>query len=832
MPRLHLTVTILLLAHALQAQQPVLEWVKVFRENNPDNYSTLNSGRSVGRDADGNVYTAGTFSYTVDFDPADAEFFMSGSTVHNYGIYISKLDKDGNFAWAKEIPTRINHEDIELEVDQSGNVYVGSCFRETIDVDPGPAELIRPVYGLKDAFVIKLDSDGNLIWFKQFGGLGAEAEVNILALDKDNNIIVCGLFNNTVDFDPGPSFFNITSSFFHQTFITKLSPNGNLIWAKQFGNGIQTVHRSIVADVTCDGDGNIFTMGGFAGDCDFDPGAGVFFLSSASIADGFVSKLDANGNFVWAKHIRNAGAQHSYHMIPRGIALDKDGNVFTSGSFNGVQDFDPGTGIYTVNSETDYCFYILKLNPQGDFIWVKIINGVDSDIGLDMVIGNDNNIYAVGEFSSIVDFDPGPGEFLLGTPDYVTSSALVKLTADGDFIYAARFPGDNYGRSEFKRMAIDAALNIYVTGYFEGNVDFDPGPTYTYPLNSGARQSPFVLKLGPCAGATYVTLTVSACNSYTFNNETFDSSGTYIRTIPNATGCDSVITLELTLNKKATQQSITICEGEFFFAGGADQRTSGTYIDTLQTVLGCDSVVTTFLTVNQKPQPNLGPDRSICTGTTLTIYPGAFNTYEWQDMSTAESLVITAPGTYFVKVTDAYQCSASDTMVVPSLLPLPANFLKEKDSLCQYGSLDIAPSQSFSQYEWSTGAAQRVVDLKQPGTYWLTVTDANGCRGTDTISILPKQCLAGFFYPTAFSPNGDGKNDVFKPMLHGNVMKYSLSVYNRWGAVVFQSADPNKGWDGTISGKPQSTEIFVWICQYQFEGEEPKTEKGTVTLVR
>lgn len=832
MLKLFLSVTTLLIVLALQAQQPVLQWAKVFEEHNPWNYSTVNNGRSVDVDQQGNVYSVGLFSYTIDFDPNAGVYDLAGGSWSNHGIYISKLDKDGNFAWVRQIPTVVEFGDIEIQVDPAGNVYVASSFRQEADMDPGPGVLMMTTYGFKDAFVIKLDTDGNLVWVKRFGGPGdTGAECNMLELDKDNNVIVGGLFNNTIDFDPGPGTYNITSSVHQQAFIVKLNNNGDLIWAKQFGNGPIVYHNSNIVDIKCDANGDIFTMGRFGGTCDFDPGPGVFNLTSTSIMDGFISKLTPNGDFVWAKRIGNTGYQYNYHMYSRAIAFDNMGNVFTTGSFIGTFDFDPGPAVYNVNSEASYSCFILKLTPQGDFVWVKTIDGTDYDSGNDMVIGNDNNIYIVGEFSPVVDFDPGPGDSTVTTPHY-GASALVKLTSDGNFICAAAFPSIQYGTSLFRRMEIDANLNIYVTGMFGGIIDFDPSPINSYPLSSGANQAPFVLKLGPCTLRTDSTLVVSACNSYILNNETFDSSGTYIRTIPNAAGCDSVITLQLTLNKKATRQSITICEGEFFFAGGANQRTTGTYIDTLQTVTGCDSVVTTQLTVNPRPLPNLGPDKSICTGNELAISPGSFDAYQWQDMSTADSFTIAAPGIYWVKVTNAFQCTTTDSLVVPALLPTPSNFLKEKDSLCSYASLDISSSRSYSQYEWSTGGAQRQVTLKQPGTYWLTVTDANGCSGSDTIIILPKQCMAGFFCPSAFTPNGDRNNDIFKPLLHGNVKQYRLIVYNRWGAVVFQSTEPQKGWDGTISGKPQSTETFVWICTYQFEGEEPKTEKGVITLIR
>ena len=268
------------------------------------------------------------------------------------------------------------------------------------------------------------------------------------------------------------------------------------------------------------------------------------------------------------------------------------------------------------------------------------------------------------------------------------------------------------------------------------------------------------------------------------------------------------------------------------FAGGAGQTASGKYVDTLQTVLGCDSIVTTDLTVNPKPLPYLGPDKNLCSNTEVIVTPGPFASYLWQDMSIADSFTINGPGTYWVKVTNSFGCTATDTLNIPVLLPSPSNFLKESDSICGYESLIVSSAIPYTSYKWSTGATDKKVQLQQPGTYWLTVTDANGCSGTDSFRLYIKHCRSGFYVPSAFSPNGDRKNDVLRPLISGNVKQYRFAVYNRWGAMVFQSTDPHKGWDGKMAGNAQGNAVFVWTCFYQLEGAEPKIEKGTVILIR
>ena len=130
------------------------------------------------------------------------------------------------------------------------------------------------------------------------------------------------------------------------------------------------------------------------------------------------------------------------------------------------------------------------------------------------------------------------------------------------------------------------------------------------------------------------------------------------------------------------------------------------------------------------------------------------------------------------------------------------------------------------------GATGSSVTINNPGLYWLEVTDNNDCKGRDTVIISAKDCLKSFYMPTAFTPNSDGKNDVLKPVIYGNMKSYQLRIYNRFGQQVFQTKDITKGWDGNFSGVKQDSNTFVWTCTYHFEGEDAAIKNGTVVLIR
>jgi gliding motility-associated-like protein len=152
--------------------------------------------------------------------------------------------------------------------------------------------------------------------------------------------------------------------------------------------------------------------------------------------------------------------------------------------------------------------------------------------------------------------------------------------------------------------------------------------------------------------------------------------------------------------------------------------------------------------------------------------------------------------------------------------------------LCSYEDLTLRSTIPFQQHTWSTGDNQATILVSQPGTYWLQGTDRYGCTGRDSLYIGSKQCPYGFFMPTAFSPNNDGRNEWCRPRLFGRIVKYHFTLYNRWGQKVFDSTDPTRAWDGRINGIPAETGTYVWSCLYQLENRGEEGKKGTVLLVR
>ncbi|HEY5966605.1 MAG TPA: gliding motility-associated C-terminal domain-containing protein [Chitinophagaceae bacterium] len=263
-------------------------------------------------------------------------------------------------------------------------------------------------------------------------------------------------------------------------------------------------------------------------------------------------------------------------------------------------------------------------------------------------------------------------------------------------------------------------------------------------------------------------------------------------------------------------------------------NSTGTYSIVGITTEGCKSFDTLMITkLWELPVISLNQDPTLCVGDTRVLDAGSgYVSYSWNTGSNSQSITVSNIDQYSVSVIDNNGCKGGDTTMISQMLALPANFLGPDTAICSYGDLQLKTTAGFNQYTWSNGSLSSSIIIKQPGLYWLRVKDGNGCFGKDSIIVNQKECLKGFFMPTGFTPNTDGKNDLLKPILLGDVVQYKFWIYNRWGELVFETTDLNRGWNGVYKGLPQNSGVFVWMCQYQFEGETPKQEKGTAVLIR
>jgi gliding motility-associated-like protein len=238
------------------------------------------------------------------------------------------------------------------------------------------------------------------------------------------------------------------------------------------------------------------------------------------------------------------------------------------------------------------------------------------------------------------------------------------------------------------------------------------------------------------------------------------------------------------------------------------------------------------ISVFKSPVVALDTSGRLCSGTSRKLDAGSFTSYLWSDGSTGRTLLVSNTGIYHVTVTDNNGCKGSDSTVITDILPGPKGFIPRDTSICSYGTLTLNAAAGFKNYLWSNNSAATSITVNQPGTYSLQVTDYNSCTAKETVTVALKQCMQGFYIPNAFTPNNDSRNDVFKPLLFGDVISYRFIIYNRFGQKVFETTNVAKGWDGTLKISPQDSDVFVWICNYQLAGSSPEIKKGSVMLMK
>jgi len=474
----------ILFGENVSAQETVvLNWAKRIGGTGADR------ARDMAFDAAGNIYTTGYYTGTVDFDPGPgiANLISAGSS----DIFILKLDADGNFVWAKSVGGNGPDSPMGIAVDALGNVYITGGFATTADFDPGPGVFNLTSAGQTDIYIAKLDPAGNFVWAKGvIGGTWYDHGYKII-LDATGNVHVVGRFyyqGGARDFDPGPGTFFLTADW-EDIFILKLDNDGNFLWARDIGNVQENRGYSIALDAS----GNIYTTGYFKGTTDFDPGAGVYNLTSSGDWDVFYSKLDANGNFVWARAMVNStSTYYSDGNYGRKIALDASGNIYATGRYSGTTDFDFGTGTFNLTSNGGYDIYLLKMTNDGDFVWAKSMGGSGYDEGFSLSVSSTDDVYVTGFFVNTVDFDPSAATFNLTATGSNDDIFVSKFDSNGNFIWASSMGGPNDDQGT--NIATNATEDVYVLGWFSGTADFDPGACTLF-LSSAGADDLFIQKL-------------------------------------------------------------------------------------------------------------------------------------------------------------------------------------------------------------------------------------------------------------------------------------------------------------------------------------------------
>jgi len=609
---------------------------------------SFNEPTGVAVDGTGNVYVADKWNHRIrKISPSGVVTTLAGSGTRSYA------DGAGTAA-SFNGPSAVI-------IDATGNLYVADEFNYRI----------RKI--TQAGVVTTLAGSGN---FAYADGLGTAASFKYpsgLTLDATGNLYVADKFNNR---------------------IRKISPAGVVTTFAgsgigSFADGIGTAASfnhptSVAVDTT----GNLYVT-------DKDNHR-IRKISSA----GVVTTLAGSRNPTFADGVGTAASFNS----PYGVAVDILGNLYVADNGNHrIRKISP-TGVVTTLAGSGN-------NGGSDASGMAASFNYPAGIALDRA----GNVYVADESNQAIrKLTPSctnpATPTISGTPTFCQGSytQLTSSTPNG---------------------------NLWSTGDTTRSITVNTAGNYTVRAVSGSCTSNVsdtfrVVVNQPSSSA--ISQTICQGSSFIFGGVIRTTSGTYIDTLRNALDCDSVVTLSLTVNPVSVSAiSRTICEGTSYVFGGMATTTSGNYIDSLRNVNGCDSVVTLSLTVNPLPVPTISGNSSFCQGSYTQLTSSSPTGNLWSTGDTTRFINIGAAGNYTVRVfSGACTSAASQPFVVSLAGPSPTTINFDTTSSRCYGSrIQLTPAGTYSHYAWNTGETTRSILVRQTGSYSVQVANADSCFG-------------------------------------------------------------------------------------------------------
>ncbi len=462
------------------------------------------------------------------------------------------------------------------------------------------------------------------------------------------------------------------------------------------------------------------------------------------------------------------------------------------------------------------------VNTSGTYTeTIKTVAGCDSVLTINLSVGSAVTVSKVASVCAGKSYTLPSGKIVNNSGTYIDS---IKTMSGCDSI-------------------VKVSLTVLEAKKETLNISLCTGQTYTLPsgkiVNTSGTYVETIKSSGGCDSTVTVNLKMGASilvqrvaticfgQSYTLSSGRIVwAQGMYSETYKSVSGCDSIITTSLKIVEPQKQTiSTTICDGRSYtLPSGAKVSKAGTYTDVLKSVTGCDSLISTVnLTITGVSR--LNAKAAICEGEKYVLPWGK---------------IVSKSGIYTDTVRNVSGCDSILNSITLAITAKPKLVLsKSNDINCILGVATLSAS-GASRYIWSPtstlsngGGSTQVVAPSVTTRYSVKAFSKDGCVSQDSIDVIVTKGDAdgGYLLPSAFTPNGDGKNDCFGVKSWGMVADLDFSVFNRWGVLLFHTKDATQCWDGTYKGVPQNSGTYV----YQVFGTTscgPVFRKNTIVLIR
>ena len=414
--------------------------------------SSSDYGYDIAVTNDGYTYVTGKFKST-DWDLGNG---VTLASTGNYDMYVAKFNPQGEVVWAKQAGSSSVDEGRGIAVDASGNIIVTGIFTKTIHF--GSDSLVN--HGNYDIFIAKYDTDGNLLWLKQAYTSNQDKAVDI-AIDGENNYVITGYFGDDAVDTLVYESTNIISNGERDIFVLKLNSDGILQWGISGGGAMNDEATALEIDAS----NNIYVTGYYK-----DTTA-VFGTTTLSYQDGyeaFITKIDPNGNYLWAKNAYGPGYDRAYalDLISTGEAPNDTTIVVVTGAMEDTVYVGDEATLMESNGKKD--IFVWAYTGDGIYLAGQVIGGAEDDYGKSVsVIPESDDLY-IGGYSQ--------SNFVMGDDtlnNYGKKDALLIKMQKDSLIWIKNFGGSLH--DYLNASAVDANGSVFFTGNFQSaTATFDP----------------------------------------------------------------------------------------------------------------------------------------------------------------------------------------------------------------------------------------------------------------------------------------------------------------------------------------------------------------------
>jgi len=768
-------------------------------------YNYGDDGRSdVLTDNAGNCYVASaTQSSNFPVTPGAYQRVFGGGTQDGC---IFKMDNTlSNMLWSTYLGGNGDDACYGIALGVGSSVYVtGGTASANF---PSTPSAIHPAYqgGSSDGFVTHLDPSGSTVMQSTFIGTSGYDQSYFVQVDRNDNVYLYGQTSSSYPVSAGV-YSNPNSG----QFIHKLNPSlSTTVYSTVFGTGIGTPDISPAAFMvdTCE---NIYTSG-WGGSCIPDghngsttglPITSNAFQKTTDGCDFYFFVLKKNASSLWYATYFGGPSPTDEHVDGGTSRFDKDGVMYQAvcaGCANSLG-FPTTPGAWSTTNNSNNCnnavikmaFELVNLHALAKAAPSDTICAGNAVQFVNNSTGAHNYLWNFGD-GSPNDTSKAPAHIYLNPGTYTVSmkaidSSSCKISDSTHLVVRVLPPpvvelgNDTTACGGLVNMILNAgnpgAQYLWNTGNTTQTLHVTSIGTYWVKVNNGK-----------CSASD--SITIHNLSKPVLGHDTSLCQGGAVVLDAGNPGCI------YSWSNGLTTQSISV-------------TTSGIYWVKVQG--GCTVTSDSMkVSIVAPPVVELGADTILCPNAGLFLSAGnPGSTYQWNTGATTQTITVSNPGTYWVKVNKG-GCSRSDSILVGRINP---HMLGPGQSLCSAQNpvlLDAGKAPNAS-YHWSTGDTTQSILVSQPGVYSVIVSTP-ACRLKDSVVFEGELFGSSFYIPDAFTPNGDGLNDIFTAE-GADITTFDMKIFDRWGELIFESTDINKGWDGTLKGNPVMNDVYVYVVEY------------------